>query len=100
MRPVIGRPFGCWPRLPFGLRPLEDFAVISGVTTRDPFALPALVELFDRIGPVLCRASGSARRGRQPPPQRVTSQPDLRDPQRLPTAEARGSPQPHWPPPA
>ena len=33
--------------------------------------------------PASCRATGSARRGRQPPPRQATSRPDWQDPRRL-----------------
>jgi len=49
--PVIGQPFCCWPRFPFGFGPLEEVSVKFGVATRDRVQLAALGKLFERVGP-------------------------------------------------
>jgi hypothetical protein len=51
LTPVVDRPLRRGSRLQFGLGLLEKIPVILGVAAREPFAFPALAELFDRVGP-------------------------------------------------
>jgi len=50
MPPVIGQPFGGWPRFLLGFGPLEKISVKFGVATRDRVQLAISGKLFERVG--------------------------------------------------